>query len=72
LQTLRYLERALAGLDATDALYVGDKETDLQAAHAAGVDSMLVRRDHNRDLVPDPTPIHDVDSLHAVGRLPDR
>jgi len=66
-----YLERALADLDADDALYVGDKETDVRAAHAAGADSMLVRREHNRDLAPDPTPTHDVDSLHAVRRLLD-
>jgi phosphoglycolate phosphatase len=61
-----YLERALDDLDADDALYVGDKTSDVRAAHAAGADSMLVRRDHNRDLAPDPRPTYDVDSLHAL------
>lgn len=67
-----YLERALADLAAERALYVGDKETDVLAADAAGVDSMVVRRDHNRDLALDATPTYDVDSLHAVGRILER
>lgn len=64
-----YLERALADLGAADALYVGDKETDVVAADAAGADSMLVRRDHNRDVALATTPTYDVDSLHAVPRI---
>jgi len=66
-----YIERALADLGAKNALYVGDKETDVRAAHAAGVDSMLVRRDHNHDLAPEPTPTYDVNSLHAIPELLD-
>ena len=64
-----YLERALADLDAETALYVGDKATDVQAAHAAGIDSLLVRREHNRAVAPDPGPTFDVDSLHAIPPL---
>jgi HAD superfamily hydrolase (TIGR01549 family) len=42
-----YVEQALEDLDATGALFVGDKRTDVQAAHAAGIDAALVRRPHN-------------------------
>ncbi|NHN40392.1 HAD family hydrolase [Halorubellus sp. JP-L1] len=63
-----YLERALADLGASSALYVGDKASDVRAAVAAGVDSALVRREHNRTLEPDPVPTYDLDSLH---RIPD-
>jgi HAD superfamily hydrolase (TIGR01549 family) len=66
-----YVERALADLDAERALYIGDKETDVLAAHAAGADSMLVRRDHNRNLDPEVDPTYDVNSLHAVQRILD-
>ncbi|WP_227130904.1 HAD family hydrolase [Halorubellus salinus] len=64
-----YIERALADLDAETALYVGDKATDVVAAHAAGIDSMLVRREHNCAVSPDPGPTFDVDSLHAIPPL---
>ncbi|WP_323676932.1 HAD-IA family hydrolase [Halorubellus sp. PRR65] len=64
-----YLERALADLGAETALYVGDKATDVEAARAAGVDSVLVRREHNRAVTPEPTPTFDVDSLHAIPSL---
>jgi phosphoglycolate phosphatase len=63
------LERALADLGAADALYAGDRETDVLAADSAGVDSMPVRRAHNRDLALATTPTSHVDSLHAVLRI---
>ncbi|MFB6155463.1 MAG: HAD family hydrolase [Haloferacaceae archaeon] len=61
-----YLERALADLSAESALYVGDSESDVVAAHRAGMDSAFVRRPHCRDadLAVDPT--YDVASLHDV------
>jgi len=63
-----YLERALGDLGAETALYVGDKGTDVAAAHAAGIDSALVRREHNREVTPSTPPTYDLDSL---AELPD-
>ena len=44
-----YLERALADLGASEALYVGDSEKDVLAAREAGLDSVFLRRDHVAD-----------------------
>ena len=45
-----YLDRALADLDAASALYIGDSESDVIVARRAGIDSVLVRRSHCRDV----------------------
>lgn len=52
-----YLETALIDLDVDHALYVGDSEKDIVAAHRAGVDSAFLRRLHVSDtrLSVDPT-----------------
>lgn len=39
-----YIEEVLLLLDAETALYVGDRETDVRAATAAGIDAALLRR----------------------------
>jgi HAD superfamily hydrolase (TIGR01549 family) len=68
-----YLERAMADLDAASALFVGDSESDVLAAHRAGVDSAFVRRDHRADLELGETPTHEIRSLydlHAVEGVP--
>jgi len=44
-----YLERALADLGTSEALYVGDSEKDVLAARKAGLDSVFLRRDHVAD-----------------------
>lgn len=46
-----YLRRALSdlGVDAADALFVGDSESDVLAARNAGVDAAFVRRPHRED-----------------------
>jgi HAD superfamily hydrolase (TIGR01549 family) len=64
-----YLERALADLDSESALYVGDSESDVIAAHDAGIDSAFIRRPHCRtvDLSTDPT--YEVQSLHELPEL---
>ncbi|GGL54475.1 HAD family hydrolase [Halocalculus aciditolerans] len=64
-----YLDRALADLDPSSALYVGDRESDVRAAHAAGLDSAFVRRDHNADVVLGVDPTHELDTLHDLRRL---
>ncbi|WP_266081408.1 HAD family hydrolase [Haladaptatus caseinilyticus] len=65
-----YLERAMADLDVTDGLYVGDSACDVRAAHAAGLDSVFVRRSHRTeyDLPEDPT--YEVTSLTVLPDLP--
>ena len=61
-----YLDEALDALDASGGLYVGDRATDVIAAERAGLDGVLLRRDHNanRDLDVDPTV--EVESLHDL------
>ena len=44
-----YIERALSDLGVENALYIGDSETDLVAAHRADIDSAFLRRDHVTD-----------------------
>lgn len=71
-----YLERALDALDGDaidpgDALYVGDSESDVLAAHRAGMDSVLLRREHARDVDPAVDPTHEAADLHAVAGIVD-
>lgn len=61
-----YLDQALTELGAESALYVGDSESDVVAAHRAGVDSAFVRRPHCRDVRLSVTPTYDTNSLHAL------
>jgi HAD superfamily hydrolase (TIGR01549 family) len=69
-----YLDRALDDLDAETALFVGDSETDVEAAQRAGVDSAFIRRSHREgdDLSVDPT--YEIESLTDVISIvePDR
>ena len=61
-----YIEAALADLGTTDALYVGDSETDVVAAQRAGIDAAFLRRDHveHVDLSVEPTfEVPDIDTL---------
>ena len=60
-----YLERALAELraDAGSALYVGDNESDVRAAHNAGMDSAFIRRPHRDDWDLNVWPTWEIDSL---------
>jgi HAD superfamily hydrolase (TIGR01549 family) len=61
-----YLERALADLDATHALYVGDSEKDIVAAQRAGVDSVFLRRDHVADVTLSVEPTAEVPDLRTL------
>ncbi|MFC4552754.1 MULTISPECIES: HAD family hydrolase [Halorussus] len=66
-----YLERALAdiGADPDRALYVGDSESDVEAARRAGMDSAFVRRAHRADLELSVEPTYEVADLHDVERI---
>ncbi|MDS0294150.1 HAD family hydrolase [Halogeometricum luteum] len=61
-----YLERAMADLDAETALFVGDSETDVLAAHRAGVDSAFIRRGHRADAVLDERPTYEIETLYDL------
>ncbi len=63
------LERALTDLDAESAPYSGDSESDVVAAHRAGVDSVFVRRPHCRDVDLSVAPTYEVESLHEVAAI---
>mgnify|MGYP005848589941 CR=1 FL=1 len=61
-----YLNEALDALDATDGIYVGDRETDVIAAERAGLDSALIRREHNASLEPAVEPTVEIESLRDL------
>jgi len=61
-----YLDRAADALDADSVLFVGDNDSDIEAAANAGVDSAFIRRPHRYDHQPSPTPTHTVEDLHDV------
>jgi HAD superfamily hydrolase (TIGR01549 family) len=60
-----YLERALAALDTECPLYVGDRYTDVVAAHAAGAEAALIERP-GIDPGEGPDPEHVVAGLEEV------
>lgn len=61
-----YLAETLGELGATDGLYVGDRETDVVAAHRAGLDSAFLRREHNADTDLGVEPTIEVDGLGEI------
>lgn len=61
-----YIEAALADLGTTDALYVGDSETDILAAQRAGIDSAFLRRDHVSDCTLSAEPTFDVRGMDQL------
>lgn len=59
-----YLHEALDALDADSALYVGDRDSDIEAAHNAGIDSAYIHRDHNNGATV--TPTYELESLYDL------
>ncbi|NEU56785.1 HAD family hydrolase [Halorussus sp. MSC15.2] len=66
-----YLDRALADLGADSALYVGDSESDVVAAHRAGLDSAFVRRDHCEGVELSVEPTYEVRDLWGITEIAD-
>ncbi len=66
-----FIERALSdlGVAGEDALYVGDSEGDVVAAHAAGIDSAFLWRDHRSDYDLSAEPTHELDGLDELPGL---
>lgn len=61
-----YLDRATTDLDIERPLYVGDSETDVLAAHRAGVDTVFLRREHNADISLSTEPTYEATTLDEV------
>ncbi|WP_411967156.1 HAD family hydrolase [Haloferax sp. YSSS75] len=61
-----YLEQAMSDLGVESPLFVGDSDSDIAAAEAAGVDSAFIRRDHRADHTPSPDPTHEVAGLNDL------
>lgn len=61
-----FIERVLSDLGVENALYVGDSETDLVAAHRAGIDSAFLRRDHVADIELSTEPTIEVTTLDEL------
>lgn len=59
-----YIEDALAVLDATEGIYVGDSPKDMTAGRSAGLETAFLRRTHNRERSVDAT--HDLESLTEI------
>lgn len=68
-----YIERAMSNLGVESPLFVGDSDSDIAAAEAAGIDSAFIRRGHRADHTPSPDPTHEVsglDDLLALDGVP--
>lgn len=61
-----YLRRILADLEADDALFVGDSESDVRAARNAGLDSAFLRRPHRRETTLSVEPTYEFETLRAL------
>ncbi|WP_254273591.1 HAD family hydrolase [Haloarcula marina] len=66
-----YVERAVEELGVSDALFVGDNESDVRAAHNAGIDSAFIRRPHRVDADLGVTPDYEVWTLDDVRTIAD-
>lgn len=64
-----YLDQALTELGAESALYIGDSESDIVAAHRAGLDSAFVRRPHTTDIELSTIPTYEINDLYEVTKI---
>lgn len=66
-----YVECALDDLGGGSALYVGDSENDVLAAHRAGLDSVFLRRPHCRSVDLSVGPTYELETLYGLAELLD-
>jgi len=64
-----YIERAMRDLAVSNPLFVGDKPSDIEAGHRAGLDTAFLRRTHNAGVTPDREPTYEVSGLDGVGTI---
>ena len=64
-----YVEDVLDGLGTQDGLYVGDSESDVVVARRVGLESVFVRRPHNRDRDLEVRPDHEIEDLAELFAL---
>ncbi len=64
-----YIDQALAELDATDGIYVGDRHKDVAAGAAAGLETAFLRRPHNHDRECPTAATYELDSLSALTEI---
>ena len=64
-----FLERVLDDLGAESALFVGDNESDVEAARNAGLDSVFLRREHCEGVELSVEPTYEVRDLHGVAEI---
>lgn len=68
-----YLDETLDALGVETALYVGDRTTDVEAAHAAGIDSVLLTRPEAPSIdMTTVTPTYRIESLAELPTLSPR
>lgn len=63
------LERAMAGLDTENVLFVGDSSNDVDAARNVGVDSAFLRRPRKADLELEHRPTYEIPSLEELSAI---
>ncbi|WP_049915331.1 HAD family hydrolase [Haloferax mucosum] len=61
-----YIERAMSDLGVETPLFVGDSDSDIVAADAAGIDSAFIRRGHRADHTLSADPTHEIAGLHDL------
>lgn len=66
-----FLHDTARELGVETALFVGDKETDIRAGQAAGMDTVLLRREHNATIPVEAEPTYEATSLTEVVSLLD-
>ncbi len=66
-----FLHDSARELGIESGLFVGDKESDIRAGQAAGMDTVLLRREHNADIPVEAEPTYEAASLIEVVSLLD-
>ncbi len=66
-----FLHDTARELGVETALFVGDKESDIRAGQAAGMDTVLLRREHNSTIPVEAEPTYEAASLTEVVSLLD-
>lgn len=66
-----FLHESRRELGVETPLFVGDRESDIRAGQRAGMDTALIRRDHNASVGVGTEPTYEVSSLEEVAALVD-